>query len=246
MQPPPPPISAPLVWAELITSDVAGVSAVFASALGWKASQDLGTTDATVYLDHARLAGPICGIRPRTPSDPLPEGVDGRPDRWTVRLSPPRPPRAADPAGDQLLRPRSPGPRLGRWALPNALCFAELWTPDVDGARRWMERRLDATFREAEGGVLLLASSVQPSLIVAALRPIPGEGDRGSAEAGWVPAVQVASLATVVSKLEQAGIDAVQPRPVPPGCAGESALELRHPGGSRLTLVEHGPVHGRR
>lgn len=244
MHPPAPPVSAPLVWVELITSDLAGVCATFASALGWKASQDPGSTDAIVYLDHARLAGPICGIRPRTPSDPLPEGLEGAPDRWTVRLAPPRPPRAADPGGDQLLRPRAPGPRLGRWALPNALCFVELWTPDVDGARDWLARRLDAVCTPAAGadvGTLLLGSSVEPGRIVGAVRPQPA-----AAEAGWVPAVQVASLQAVSEKLRRLGVEAITPRAMPPGCAGEAAVDVRTPGGARLTLVEHGPVHGRR
>lgn len=244
MQQPTPPVSAPLVWAELISSDVERVAGVFASALGWKAQRDPGTTNATFYLDHARMAGPICGVRPRTPNDVVPDGHEGAPpDRWTVRLSPPRPPQAADPAGDQLLRPRAPGPRIGRWASPSALCFAELFTDDVDGACDWMRRRLDANFTPAPGerGAQLLCSSVQPALAVAAILPQqPGEA------LGWVPAVQVASIAAATDRLQQAGVEDLRERPVPLGCVGDQAVEVRDPGGSVLTLVQHGPTHGRR
>lgn len=240
--------SAPLVWVELITADISRASAFYGSALGWKPSGEPGTTDLVVYLDQARIAGPICGMRPRTPTDPRPEGIVGSPpDRWTVRLSPPRPPQAADPAGDQLLRPRAPGPRLGRWGSPNALCFAELRTPDAEGARRWMERRLDAVVVPVdptsthEGTTVLLESSVNPSLQVAA---IIDEADLSVA--GWYPCVQVASLAATTSLAQQAGVTSVTERPVPVGCPGTAAAELVDPGGARIVLVEHGPSHGRR
>lgn len=243
-----PPASAPLVWAELISSDVQRASAFYGAALGWKPASEPGTTDLVVYLDNARAAGPICGIRPRTPTDPRPAGVEGPvPDRWTVRLSPPRPPVAADPAGDQLLRPRSPGPRLGRWASPQALCYAELRTSDVEGARRWMERRLDGVLDPVDPGAapglgtLLLRSAVHPGVAVAA---IVDEAD--PAEIGWYPCVQVASLERTVGLADQAGVGVVRERPVPAGCPGAGALEVTDPGGARIILVEHGPAHGRR
>lgn len=242
-------MSAPLVWAELVTSDVRRAAAFYGALLNWKPVGEPGTTDFVVYLDHARVAGPVCGIRPRTPNDPKPEGhVDGPvADRWTVRLSPPRPPLAADPAGDQLLRPRSPGPRLGRWAAPHALCFAELRTADVEGARRWLERRLDAILDPVDPsadpglGTLLMQSAVNPDHAVAA---IVDESD--PAVTGWYPCVQVASLEQAVVLAEQAGVGTVAERPVPSGCPGTGALELTDPGGAHLILVEHGPMHGRR
>jgi catechol 2,3-dioxygenase-like lactoylglutathione lyase family enzyme len=240
--------SAPLVWAELISGDVQRASAFYGAMLGWKPASEPGTTDLVVYLDQARAAGPICGIRPRTPSDPRPEGVDGPvPDRWTVRLSPPRPPRAADPASDQLLRPRAPGPRLGRWASPQALCYAELRTQDVDGARLWMERRLDAAIEPVDPaaepglGTMLVQSSVNPS---AAVLAIVDESD--PAEVGWYPCVQVASLERSIGLADQAGVGEVRERPVPAGCPGAGALEVTDPGGGRIVLIEHGPAHGRR
>ncbi|MBJ7471156.1 MAG: hypothetical protein JHD16_07630 [Solirubrobacteraceae bacterium] len=241
-----PTVSAPLVWVELISSDLQRASTFYGAVLGWKPASEPGTTDLVVYLDQARMAGPICGIRPRTPTDPRPEGWEGPlPDRWTVRLSPPRPPMAADPAGDQLLRPRAPGPRLGRWSSPNALCYAELRTPDAAGARHWMEQRLDVVLQPggegSEPGTLLLTSSVVSGIPVAAVVP-----ETDPREVGWYPCVQVASLERAVSLAAQAGVGEVRERPVPTGCPGAGALEITDPGGSRIILVEHGPAHGRR
>ena len=232
------------MWVELISSDVGRASAFYGAALGWKPAGDPGTTDLVVYLDQARMAGPICGIRPRTPTDPRPEGTVGEiPDRWTVRLSPPRPPKAADPSGDQLLRPRAPGPRLGRWASPQALCFAELRTPDVAGSRAWFERRLDATFAEspAGDGTLLLHSSVIEGRPVVAIVP---ESD--PARFGWYPCVQVASLERSLALAEQADVGEVVERDVPAGCPGDGALLATAPGGALFVLVQLGPAHGRR
>lgn len=252
MPAPRPPVSAPLVWVELVTADVARAAEFYGAVLGWRTSRASGATDLVVYLDAARTAGPICGIRPRSPGDPLPPESSpprpdgGRPsDRWGVRLSPPRPPLAADPDGDQLLRPRAPGPRLGRWASPNALCFAELRTPDLDGARGWLERRLDAQLEPAPSpgaaATLLLHSAVEPG------RPVAALVDESLAAAhGWYPCVQVASLERTVALALEAGAGEAQPRPVPAGCAGSAAAVLTDPGGARLVLVEHGPVHGRR
>lgn len=247
--PAPPITSAPLVWVELITNDVREAAAFYGALLGWKPVGEPGTTDYVVYLDHARVAGPVCGIRPRTPTDPRPAGFEGGdvPDRWTVRLSPPRPPAAADPAGDQLLRPRSPGPRLGRWGAPHALCYAELRTADVEGARRWLERRLDAVLDPVDPvadpglGTLLLQSAVNPDQPVAAIVDEPDP-----AAAGWYPCVQVASLEQARVLAEQAGVGEVRERAVPDGCAGTGAVEVTDPGGARVILVEHGPLHGRR
>ena len=234
---------------ELITSDVRTAAAFYGALLGWKPVGEPGTTDYVVYLDHARVAGPVCGIRPRTPTDPRPLGHEtgAVPDRWTVRLSPPRPPAAADPGGDQLLRPRSPGPRLGRWGGPHALCFAELRTADVEGARLWLERRLDAVLDPVDPsaepglGTLLLQSAVNPDQSIAAIVDEPDP-----TAAGWYPCVQVASLEGAKALAEQAGVGAVRERPVPDGCAGTGALELTDPGGARVILIEHGPQHGRR
>lgn len=249
MTSPGPIVSAPLVWVELITADLDRASSFYGSMLGWKPSAEPGTTDLIVYLDKARIAGPICGMRPRTPTDPAPLGLEPGPlpDRWTVRLSPPRPPLSCDPAGDQLLRPRSPGPRLGRWGSPNALCYAELRTPDVQGAANWLERRLDAVLdpldpTTASGlGTLLLESSVNPSQPIAA---IVDEAD--PAAAGWYACVQVASLRTTIGLAEAAGAASVQERELPAGCPGTAAALVTDPGGGRILLVEHGPSHGRR
>ncbi|MFT4036355.1 MAG: hypothetical protein QM679_12350, partial [Patulibacter sp.] len=204
------------------------------------------STDLAVYLDQARVAGPICGIRPRTPTDPRPLGFDGPvPDRWSVRLAPPRPPSAADPGSDQLLRPRAPGPRFGRWAVPRALCFAELATPDVAGARRWMERRLDAVFQEADdpaGGapVVQLLSSLRPETVVATIVP---EDD--PQRVGWSIAVQVPELDRVGELVVERG-GRIEPRPVPVGFAAEQAATIHDPGGGRIIVIEHGPLYGRR
>lgn len=242
-------VSAPLVWVELIASDLEASANFYGALLGWKPSGEPGTTDLVVYLDKARIAGPICGMRPRTPTDPRPIGHTGGPpaDRWTVRLSPPRPPAAADPAGDQLLRPRAPGPRLGRWGTPNALCFAELRTGDVQGAAQWFGNRLDAVLdpvdESAPEGLstLLMESSVNPSLTVMAVVDEPDP-----ALVGWYPCVQVASLDVTRGLAEQAGVAEMQERPVPAGCAGTGALLVTDPGGAKVVLVEHGPAHGRR
>ncbi|MDO9356873.1 MAG: hypothetical protein Q7T55_24465 [Solirubrobacteraceae bacterium] len=241
--------SPPLVWAELITDDVAGAVSFYGAVLGWRGSALPGTTDLVVHLDVARTAGPICGIRPRLPSDARPDGgvIDVKADRWNVRISPPRPPRAADPAGDQLMRPRSPGPRLGRWASPSSLCFAELRTQDVEGARLWLERRLDAILDPvqplAEPGLrtLVMQSSVDPSLNVASIVDEPNP-----AEVGWFPCVQVASLEKALGDAELAGVAEVRERPLPAGCLGTAAAELTDPGGARFLLIEHGPTYGRR
>ena len=241
--------SPPFVWAELITDDLAAATSFYGAVLGWRGSAAPGTHDLVVHLDVARIAGPICGMRPRQPNDARPVGgaIDPTVDRWNVRLSPPRPPRAADPAGDQLLRPRSPGPRLGRWASPSSLCFAELRTQDVEGARRWFERRLDAILEPVDPladpglGTFVMQSSVDPSLNVACVVDEPDP-----AEVGWVPCVQVASLASTLEDARLAGVAAVRERPVPQGCAGTAAAELTDPGGARFVLVENGPAYGRR
>lgn len=242
---PAPPLSVPLVWAELITSDPAMAVDFYGAVLQWRALGHPGSTDLVVYLDQARVAGPICGIRPRTPTDPRPLGIDGPPpDRWSVRLAPPRPALAADPGGDQLLRPRAPGPRFGRWAVPRALCFAELATPDVAGARAWMERRLDAAFTEAVDSAgtpaLQLRSAVDQHTVVAA---IVEEHDPG--RAGWALAVQVPDLAQIGEMVVERG-GRIEPRPVPAGFSAQAAATLHDPGGARMILVEHGPMHGRR
>lgn len=240
--------SPPFVWAELITDDLDRAAGFYGAVFGWRGSRDPGSTDLVIHLDQTRVAGPICGIRPRQPNDPRPDGVDGRaPDRWSVRLSPPRPPRSADPAGDQLLRPRAPGPRINRWASQNSLCFAELRTQDVEGARSWLERRLDAVLDPAEPaagpglGTMLLQSSVDPSQYVAA---IVDEAD--PAEIGWYPCVQVPSVAQVVAAAQSAGVADVRERPVPLGAIGSAAAELTDPGGARLIVIEHGLIQGRR
>jgi predicted enzyme related to lactoylglutathione lyase len=243
---PAPPLSVPLVWAELITSDVPSAVDFYGAVLQWKSIGQPGSTDLTVFLDQARVAGPICGIRPRTPADPRPIDLPGPPpDRWSVRLAPPRPSLAADPGGDQLLRPRSPGPRIGRWSVPRALCFAELRTPDVAGARTWMERRLDAAFREADdpaGGppVLQLESSFDPETIVAAVVE-----EHDPAAAGWALAVQVPDLDQIGAAVVERG-GRIEDRSVPVGFPARTAATMHDPGGARIILVEHGPVHGRR
>jgi predicted enzyme related to lactoylglutathione lyase len=241
--------SPPLVWAELITDDVEQAVNFYGAVFGWRGSALPGTTDLVVHLDVARTAGPICGIRPRLPGDARPEGgaIDVTADRWNVRLSPPRPPRSADPAGDQLMRPRSPGPRLGRWASPSSLCFAELRTQDAEGARLWLERRLDAVLDPAEPhaetglGTLVMQSSVDPSRNVACVVDEPDP-----AEVGWLPCVQVASIEQALASAHQAGVAAVRERAVPAGCLGTAAAELTDPGGARFVLIEHGPAYGRR
>jgi predicted enzyme related to lactoylglutathione lyase len=242
---PAPPLSVPLVWAELITSDPSTAVDFYGAVLQWRALGNPGSTDLVVYLDQARIAGPICGIRPRTPTDPRPLGLEGPPpDRWSVRLAPPRPDLAADPGGDQLLRPRSPGPRIGRWAVPRALCFAELRTPDVAGARAWMERRLDASITEAADAdgepVLQLHSALDEQSVIAAIVEEPDP-----AQAGWALAVQVPDLAQIGEVVVERG-GRIEPRPVPVGFAAEAAATLHDPGGARMILVEHGPAHGRR
>jgi catechol 2,3-dioxygenase-like lactoylglutathione lyase family enzyme len=249
-------VSAPLVWVELITSAVDRASDFYGAVLGWKPSREPRSVDLVVFLDQARIAGPICGIRPRSPSDPIPVGTEPPVlDRWSVRLSPPRPPAAADPGSDQLLRPRAPGPRLGRWQVPNSLCYAELRTPDVDGARAWMERRLDSVFASAPKSAsdatsvstgdpsktILLSSAVEPGRAIAAIVDEPEQ-----ALAGWYPCVQVASLASALSAADAAGALGATDRPVPAGCPGTAAAELVDPGGAHIVLVEHGPAHGRR
>jgi predicted enzyme related to lactoylglutathione lyase len=241
-------VSAPLVWVELISSDARAAAAFYGALLGWKPSRDAGTADMVVYLDVARMAGPICGIRPRSPADPRPIGLVGpAPDQWSVRIAPPRPPLAADPGGDQLLRPRAPGPRLGRWGIPKALCYAELRTPDVAGARAWMERRLDAVFSEGASGTktglgtATLESSVNLGQPVAS---IVAEAD--PAVAGWYPCVQVADLDQVAAASLHAGAQSVVPRELPEGATGTAAAVLTDPRGARLILIEHGPIHGRR
>lgn len=235
-------VSAPLVWVELITSSVERASHFYGSLLGWKPWATPRSTDSVVYLDQARMAGPICGIRPRSQSDPIPAGVVGTiPDRWSVRLSPPRPPAAADPGGDQLLRPRSPGPRLGRWGTPGALCYAELRTLDVDGAQLWIERRLDGVFTAVDGGARQLGSSVDPGRPVVLVVP---ESD--ASQAGWFPCIQVARLAPTLEGATAAGARSITERAVPTGCVGTAAAEVVDSGGATVVLVEHGPVHGRR
>ncbi|MFT4035446.1 MAG: hypothetical protein QM679_07710, partial [Patulibacter sp.] len=67
-----PPLSVPLVWAELIAADVPAAVDFYGAVLQWKAIGQPHSTDLAVYLDQARVAGPICGIRPRTPTDPRP------------------------------------------------------------------------------------------------------------------------------------------------------------------------------
>jgi predicted enzyme related to lactoylglutathione lyase len=242
----PPPLSVPLVWAELISGDVPASVDFYGAVLQWKPIGQPGTTDLVVYLDQARVAGPVCGIRPRTPTDPRPLTADGRTlDRWGVRLSPPRPPIAVDPGGDQLLRPRAPGPRFGRWAVPRALCFAELRTPDVAGARAWLQRRLDATIDEAAdsaGGapVLQVRSAFNAQTVVASvvLEPDP-------ARAGWAIAVQVPDLDALGPTVVERG-GRIEDRPVPAGFPAQAAATVHDPGGAQLILVEHGPAHGRR
>ncbi len=241
--------SPPFVWAELITDDLATATSFYGAVLGWRGSARPGTHDLVIHLDVARTAGPICGIRPREPNDARPEGgvIDPTADRWNVRLSPPRPPRAADPAGDQLLRPRSPGPRLGRWASPNSLCFAELRTQDVEGARLWFERRLDAILDPVDPlanpglGTVVMQSSVDPSANVVCVVDEPDP-----AEVGWFPCVQVPSLANALKEARGVDVADIRERPVPHGCIGSAAAELTDPGGARFILVEHGPTHGRR
>ena len=245
-------VTPPLVWAELVTARLDVAAGFYGAVLGWRTSQDPGKSDLVVHLDQARVAGPICGLRPRTLADPLPDGADPTgevPDRWTVRLAPPRPPRAADPSGDQLLRPRSPGPRIGRWAAPSSLCFAELRTHDVEGARLWLERRLDAILVPASGhevgasGIapLLMQSSVDPGQVVACVVDEPD-----AARIGWIPCVQVASVSTAVDAARGAGARSVTERPVPAGCVGARAAEVVDPGGAVFVLVESGPAYSRR
>lgn len=233
------------MWAELVAADEQRTAAFYSSLFDWRFAADPGRTDLQVYLDQSRTAGPICGARRRTPADaPAPEHavIDGfADDRWTVRLSPPRPPAAVDPGGDQLLRPRAPGPRIGRWAAPQALCFFELRTPDVAGARDWMTGRLDAELVEGRGGALLLRSAVDPSITVACVAQEPDP-----ARAGWTPCVQVPALDAVVSAAEAAGARTVGPCDPPPGALGGRAVEVVDPGGARMIVIEHGPRHGRR
>lgn len=242
---PAPPLSVPLVWAELITSDVAAAIEFYGAVLQWKPLAQPGSTDLVVFLDQARIAGPICGIRPRTPGDPRPIGIDGPPvDRWSVRLAPPRPAAAVDPGGDQLLRPRAPGPRFGRWAIPRALCFAELRTPDPVGARAWMERRLDASIAEAtelDGTpVLQVRSAFDEQTVVATIVEEPD-----LAQAGWALAVQVPDLAQIGEMVVERG-GRIESRTVPVGFDAQAAATIHDPGGARMILIEHGPAHGRR
>lgn len=247
MQEPAPPLSVPLVWAELVTDDLPTAVEFYGAVLGWRALGQPGSTDLVVYLDQARVAGPICGIRPRTPADPRPlpgTGIPAGANRWNVRLSPPRPPLAADPGGDQLLRPRSPGPRFGRWAVPRALCFAELRTPDPAGARDWMERRLDATLEPATGpsgeALLQLRSTIDPLTTIATIVQEPDP-----ARAGWAVAVQVPDLEQIGQMVVERG-GRIEDRPVPTGFAAQAAATVHDPGGAALILIEHGPLHGRR
>lgn len=242
---PAPPLSVPLVWAELITSDLAAAVDFYGAVLQWKPLGQPGATDYVVYLDQARIAGPICGIRPRTPTDPRPAGIDGPPpDRWSVRLAPPRPASAVDPGGDQLLRPRAPGPRFGRWAVPRALCFAELRTPDPAGARAWMERRLDASISEARGAggdaVLQVRSAFDEQTVVATIVE-----ERDPAQTGWALAAQVPDLAQIGEMVVERG-GRIEPRDVPLGFDAQAAATIHDPGGARMILIEHGPAHGRR
>lgn len=244
-QPVAPPLSVPLVWAELIAADVAVSVDFYGAVLQWKPIGQPGSTDLVVFLDQARIAGPICGMRPRTPNDPKPLGIDGpTPDRWSVRLAPPRPPLAADPDGDQLLRPRAPGPRFGRWSVPRALCFAELRTPDVAGARTWMERRLDAVLSEAPdpagGTVLQLQSAFDEQSIVASVVE-----EHDPAKVGWAVAVQVPDLDRIGEMVVERG-GRIEERPVPVGFSAQTAATVHDPGGGRIILIEHGPLHGRR
>lgn len=244
MTEPAPPLSVPLVWAELISSNLPTAVEFYGAVLQWKPIGQPHSADYVVYLDHARVAGPICGMRARTPIDPQPIGIEGPvPDRWSVRLSPPRPSLAADPGGDQLLRPRAPGPRFGRWAVPRALCFAELATPDVGGARRWMERRLDAEFRDVHdpsgAPAATLQSAFDPQNAVAAVVE-----EHDPAKAGWALAVQVPDLAQIGEMVVERG-GRIEERPVPHGFVADAAATVHDPGGARIILIEHGPQHGR-
>ncbi|MEH3053054.1 MAG: hypothetical protein PGN13_03465 [Patulibacter minatonensis] len=246
MTSPAPPLSVPLVWAELITADLPAAVEFYGAVLAWKPMGEPHQTDLVVFLDQARVAGPICGMRPRTPTDPRPHGSTGpAPDGWAVRLAPPRPPLAADPTGDQLLRPRMPGPRFGRWSVPRSLCFAELRTDDLPAARAWMERRLDAVFSEVpdpSGGpdVLQLQSAFDEQTVVAAVVHEPDP-----ARAGWAIAVQVPDLDAVGSTVVERG-GRIEDRPVPVGFPAQRAATVHDPRGARMILIEHGPLHGRR
>ncbi|MDQ8045320.1 MAG: hypothetical protein REI11_12005, partial [Patulibacter sp.] len=126
-------------------------------------------------------------------------------------------------------------------AVPGALCFAELRTPDVDGARAWMERRLDGRFEPAADGAQQLHSAVDPARAVVLLVP-----EIDPQRAGWLPCIQVAQLASTLEQASAAGAQAIVERPVPAGCVGSAAAEVVDSGGATIVLVEHGPVHGRR
>lgn len=261
-----PPISVPLVWADLVCPDRDAVLELTTVVLGWKPLETPGSTDAVIYLDQARSAGPVCAVRGRTPADPRPGGapvdaVPGPPaavhdaadespvpERWAVRLSPPRPPEAVDPAGDQLLRPRAPGPRFARWGVQHALCFFELRTPEPAEAARWLERRLDATVRAATpadgaptvDGALIVESSYAPGTPVAVVLP---EAD--PAQWGWLGVVQVGDLPRAVQLAEGTGA-ACTARPVPLGLDATAAVHLTLPAGGGMVLAQRGVFQGRR
>lgn len=259
-----PPLSVPIVWADLVCPDRDAVLELTTTVLGWKPLETPGSTDAVIYLDQARSAGPVCAIRGRTPSDPRPEGLalpEAMPDpstpepsatpvpeRWAVRLSPPKPPQAVDPGGDQLLRPRAPGPRFARWGVQHALCFFELRTPEPAEAARWMERRLDAVVRPATDadpgvapdGALIVESSFQPGTPIAVILPEPDP-----AQVGWLGVVQVGDLPRAVELAEGAGARCEQ-RPVPAGLDAIDAVHLTLPAGGGMVLAARGVFQGRR
>lgn len=263
-----PPLSVPIVWADLVCPDRDAVLELTTTVLGWKPLETPGSTDAVIYLDQARSAGPVCAVRGRTPSDPQPEGLaipeatldpstpepsaTPVPERWAVRLSPPKPPQAVDPGGDQLLRPRAPGPRFARWGVQHALCFFELRTPEPAEAARWMERRLDAVVRPATdadaggasgvapAGALIVESSFQPGTPVAVILPEPDP-----ALAGWLGVVQVGDLPRAVELAKGAGASCTE-RPVPAGLDATAAVHLTLPAGGGMVLAARGVFQGRR
>jgi predicted enzyme related to lactoylglutathione lyase len=207
-----------LVWADLLTDDVAAAQKFYGDVFGW---QFLGDDE---YLQASRDGVPVAGIAYHEPVDPAVSEV-----AWLVSISTEdvdKAARAAEAAGGRVLEAARDVPGRGRYAIvedsqgavfvllrsetgdpadrrgvDHEWIWGELWTPDTNRAKRFYADVVGYEARDIEepdgGSYTLLFKGGKPKtglvrLTIDNVRP------------HWLPYLRVADVKETVARIIEA------------------------------------------